>query len=147
MTIRKITVTSGEVSDDANTSTGAFDIPVGTTAQRPSSPTEGNIRYNTDLETTEIYAEGAWGRVSPLTPTISSITGNIYNTFAGNLTLAGSNFLSTNLVVSFTPSGGSASTVTVTPTSDIAATVAIPSAIYGQNAGTVIAISVICRSQ
>ena len=43
MTIRKITVTSGEVSDDANISTGAFDLPAGTTAQRPASPTDGNI--------------------------------------------------------------------------------------------------------
>jgi hypothetical protein len=56
-----ISVSSTDVSDDSNTSTGALDIPVGTTAQRPGSPTEGNIRYNTDLETTEIYAEGAWG--------------------------------------------------------------------------------------
>ena len=142
MTIRKITVTSGEVSDDANTSTGAFDLPVGTTAQRPGSPTEGNIRYNTDLNTTEIYAEGAWGKVSPLTPVLSSVTGAIINTLAQNLTLAGQNFLTSNLIVTFTPAGGSASTVTVTPSSDTAATVAVPSAIYGQSAGTVISITV-----
>ena len=61
MTIRKITVTSGEVSDDANTSTGAFDLPVGTTAQSLSSPTSGNIRYNTTLDTTEIYNGGCLG--------------------------------------------------------------------------------------
>ena len=142
MTIRKINVTSGEVSDDANTSTGAFDLPAGTTAQRPSSPDEGQIRYNTDLDTTEIYAEGVWGKVSPLTPILNSVTGVIYNSIAQNLTLAGSNFLSGNLVVTFTPSGGSASTVTVTPTSDTAATVAVPSAIYGQSVGTVIGITV-----
>ena len=29
-----ITVTSTEVSDDTNTSTGAFDLPAGTTAQK-----------------------------------------------------------------------------------------------------------------
>lgn len=142
MTIRKVNVTSGEVSDDANISTGAFDLPAGTTAQRPASPTDGNIRYNTDLDTTEIYAEGAWGKVSPLTPVISSVTGAIITTLAQNLTLAGQNFLTSNLVVTFTPSGGTASTVTVTPTSDTAATVAVPSAIYGQNAGTVIGITV-----
>ena len=44
-----ITVTSTEVSDDTNTSTGAFDLPAGTTAQRPSgSPATGNIRHNSE---------------------------------------------------------------------------------------------------
>lgn len=142
MAIDKITVNSTEVSDDVNTSTGAFDMPAGTTAQRPGSPTEGNIRYNTDLDTTEIYAEGAWGKVSPLTPVLTSVTGAIITTLAQNLTLAGQNFLTSNLVVTFTPAGGSASTVTVTPSSDTAATVAVPSAIYGQSAGTVIGITV-----
>ena len=137
-----ITVSPAAVSDQGNTSTGAFDIPAGTTAQRPSSPDNGYIRYNTDTDTTEIYAEGVWGKVSPLTPVLSSITGVIINTLAQNLTLSGQNFLTANLVVTFTPAGGSASTVTVTPSSDTAATVAVPSAIYGQNAGTVIAITV-----
>ena len=142
MTIRKITVTSGEVSDDANISTGAFDLPAGTTAQRPGSPTDGNIRYNTDLDTTEIYAEGSWGKVSPLTPTLTAATGNIYTSFAVNLALAGTNFLTANLVVSFTPAGGSASTVTISPSSDTSATVAVPSAIYNLAGGTVVSITV-----
>ena len=135
-------VAESQIYDVQTTSTGAFDMPAGTTAQRPGSPTEGNIRYNTDLDTTEIYAEGAWGKVSPLTPVLTSVTGVIITTLAQNLTLAGQNFLTTNLVVTFTPAGGSASTVTVTPSSDTAATVAIPSAIYGQSAGTVIGITV-----
>lgn len=135
-------VAESQIYDVQTTSTGAFDMPAGTTAQRPGSPTEGNIRYNTDLETTEIYAEGAWGKVSPLTPVLTSVTGVIITTLAQNLTLAGQNFLTSNLVVTFTPAGGSASTVTVTPSSDTAATVAVPSAIYGQSAGTVIGITV-----
>ena len=140
MTIRKITST--EVSNDANTSTGAFDLPAGTTAQRPGSPTSGNLRFNTTLLSTEIYDGSDWGKVSPLTPTLTGVTGTIYNTYAGNLTLAGTNFLTASLVVSFTPSGGSASTVTVTPSSDTAATVAVPSAIYGLSGGTVVSITV-----
>lgn len=142
MTIRKITVTSTQVSNDANTSTGAFDLPAGTTAQRPSSPTSGNLRFNTTLQTTEIYDGNNWGKVSPLTPVISSITGKIYNTLATNLTLSGSNFLTGSLDVTFTPSGGSASTVTVTPTSDVAATVAVPSAIYGLSVATLVSVTV-----
>lgn len=38
-------------------------IPVGTTAQRPISPTNGYIRYNTDLVTYEGYSNGAWGSI------------------------------------------------------------------------------------
>ena len=49
-----------QVSDSANTSTGFFDIPVGTTAQRPASPTSGQIRYNTDTPGFEGYGS-AWG--------------------------------------------------------------------------------------
>ena len=35
-------------------------IPKGTTAQRPSSPTEGHIRYNTDTNEFEGYQNGAY---------------------------------------------------------------------------------------
>lgn len=38
-------------------------IPVGTTAQRPASPADGMIRYNTDLSTFEGYRAGAWGAI------------------------------------------------------------------------------------
>lgn len=31
-------------------------VPVGTTAQRPSSPTVGYVRYNTDLGYLEMYS-------------------------------------------------------------------------------------------
>jgi hypothetical protein len=137
-----ITVSSTSVSDDANTSTGALDIPVGTTAQRPNPATSGNIRFNTDIQSTEIYDGTAWGKVSPISPTLNSISETVYNTIASNLTLAGTGFLSSNLVVGFTPSGGSETTVTVTPTSDTAATVAVPSAIYNQSAGTSISVTV-----
>jgi hypothetical protein len=53
-------VTPAAVSDQNNTSTGYFDLPSGTTAQRPASPTVGMIRYNTSLNAGEIYANGSW---------------------------------------------------------------------------------------
>ena len=41
-------------------STGSIQLPSGTTAQRPGSPTNGDIRYNsTDLEV-ESYKNGNW---------------------------------------------------------------------------------------
>jgi hypothetical protein len=41
--------------------TGQTKIPVGTTAQRAASPTNGMIRYNTDLNQYEGYSNGSWG--------------------------------------------------------------------------------------
>jgi len=129
--------------DNTPTSTGSFGLPKGTTAQRPTaSDTEGHIRYNTDNNLV-YYSDGTnWLKISATPVVLSSVSGDIVNGVATNLTLAGTGFLSAGLVVSFTPSGGSASTVTVTPTSDTAATVAVPSAIYGQSASTVISIFV-----
>ena len=41
---------------DANTtSTGFFQVPVGTTAQRPANPTSGTVRYNSNSSSLEIY--------------------------------------------------------------------------------------------
>lgn len=42
--------------------TGFLDIPVGTTAQRPASPSAGMIRYNTTLSSFEGYGT-AWGAI------------------------------------------------------------------------------------
>ena len=49
-------VTPAQVSDQANTSTGYFDLPAGTTAQRPASPGTGMVRFNTDLGYCEYYS-------------------------------------------------------------------------------------------
>jgi len=48
------------VSDQLNTSTGYFDLPAGTTAQRPASPVVGMTRYNTTLNQFEVYQNGSW---------------------------------------------------------------------------------------
>ena len=44
------------------TGTGAIDIPTGTTAQRPSTPAAGMIRYNSSLGQFEGYGS-AWGTI------------------------------------------------------------------------------------
>lgn len=44
-------------------STDSTSIPVGTTAQRPGSPTTGMIRFNTDLITAEGYNGTAWAPI------------------------------------------------------------------------------------
>lgn len=45
------------------TGTGVMLIPKGTTAQRPLSPTNGEMRYNTDTGQFEGYQGGAWGQL------------------------------------------------------------------------------------
>lgn len=58
-----VSVTPTAVSDQANSSTGYFDLPVGTTAERPASPTSGNMRYNTTTSSFEGYNGTAWGSI------------------------------------------------------------------------------------
>ena len=45
------------------TSTGFALIPAGTTAERPVSPANGQIRYNTTTAQFEGYQGGAWGQL------------------------------------------------------------------------------------
>ncbi len=53
-------LTPAAVSDQDNTSTGYFDLPVGTTAQRPGTPTVGMLRYNSTLNQYEFYTTSGW---------------------------------------------------------------------------------------
>jgi hypothetical protein len=43
-----------------NSATGYFDLPVGSTAQRPGSPNTGMIRFNSDLSAYEGYNTAGW---------------------------------------------------------------------------------------
>jgi len=58
-----VSITPTSVSDQNNTSTGYFDLPSGTTAQRPASPVAGMIRHNTTLTTVEFYDGVSWQNV------------------------------------------------------------------------------------
>ena len=53
-------VTPASISDKTNTSTGAFDIPTGTTAERPGTPASGMTRFNSSANFMEIYNGSAW---------------------------------------------------------------------------------------
>lgn len=44
--------------------TTSLQIPDGTTAERPSSPTVGNLRYNTTTGAVEIYHTSGWGALN-----------------------------------------------------------------------------------
>ena len=67
--------------------TGALNIPVGTTAERPTlgnSPVNGDIRYNTTLNSYEGYGNGAWGGLgggTEIDNTIATTTATGISTF------------------------------------------------------------------
>ena len=146
----ELRVTAAALEDSSNpydkdtSSTGSFALPVGTTAQQPTAAdTEGHIRYDSD-DNVVYYSDGAsWIKVSAATPILTSVTGNIYAGATSTLTLAGSGFLSSNLVVNFLQISDSIDAdVTVTPTSDTAATVTVPSAVYSNvTSGNVVAVT------
>jgi len=50
-----------DANQNANcTTTGSFVVPVGTTAQRPSSAVNGMVRFNTTISRLEGYANSTW---------------------------------------------------------------------------------------
>lgn len=67
-----VTLTATDIADGAVTvvktnfggSTEAIQIPAGTTAQRPVSPSAGEIRYNSTYGNVEVYNGSSWGIVS-----------------------------------------------------------------------------------
>lgn len=67
-----LAVAPSAVSDQSNTSTGYFDLPVGTTAQRPGSPNTGMIRYNTTTSAYEVYNGTSWVQLSTSPYTVSA---------------------------------------------------------------------------
>jgi hypothetical protein len=71
-------VISGNID---NTATGYFDLPSGTTAQRPGSPNTGMIRYNTTLGCLESYVQSAWQVVANTTLDYGLITSAAGTTF------------------------------------------------------------------
>jgi hypothetical protein len=61
-----VSVTPTAISDQTNSSTGYFDLPAGTTAQRPGTPGSGMIRFNTTIGEPEWYDtnSSSWLRFS-----------------------------------------------------------------------------------
>ena len=117
-----------------------------TTTQRNaiSGPIEGQVILNTTTGVLEYYDGSSWSKVSAVLAKLNTVTGNIFVGLAQTLTLAGEGFLASGLVVRFVQSADSIdSSVTVTPSSDTAATVAVPAAVYNNvTAGRVVEITV-----
>jgi len=117
-----------------------------TTSQRNalSSPIQGQVIFNTETSVLEFYNGSAWAKVSAVQAILNSVSGNLIDGLASSLTLSGEGFLASGLVVNFNQSADSIDVnVTVTPSSDTAATVQVPASVYNNvTAGRVVIIKV-----
>ena len=82
------------------TGTGAIDIPAGTTAQRPGTPSPGMIRYNTTTSAFEGYSSSAWGSIADniTNANISASAGIVDSKLTGTTCKAWVNFNGTGTV-------------------------------------------------
>ena len=80
--------------DTATASTGYFDLPAGTTAQRPGTPATGNMRWNTTDEALEHYSgsSGGWVQWAGAAPTITGINPTTAPQAGTSITATGVNF-------------------------------------------------------
>jgi hypothetical protein len=84
--------TPTDISDQDNNATGYFDLPAGTTAQRPAQPNVGMIRYNLNSGKPEVYDSEGWTAIAA-PPSISSVSPETFNGDSGTeFTIRGGNF-------------------------------------------------------
>ena len=122
---------NGNTANFTGNNTG-LGLPIGTNSNAPTASNyKGYIRYNDDDDVV-YYSDGSsWKKLSSVSAVLSSVTGDIFAGAASTLTLAGTGFLSANLVVNFNQTSDNINVnVTVTPSSDTAATVTVPSSVY-----------------
>ena len=71
-------------------------------ATAPASPVEGDLWYDTSVGALKSYDGTQFIKVSAEPVTLSGVTGTLLVGSAANLTLAGTGFLTANLIVNFT---------------------------------------------
>ena len=77
---------------------------INTTQRNALTAVEGQVIFNTTSGVLEYYDGSAWAKVSAVLAVLSSVSGNIFAGAATNLTLSGTGFLASNLVVNFNQS-------------------------------------------
>jgi hypothetical protein len=118
--------TPTDISDQPNNSTGYFQVPQGTSAQRPESPDAGMIRFNETTGYNEIYGGGGWVTISQ-PPQIDSVTPSSFNGEAGaTITINGSGFDLGSEVAFIDAQGNSTTSASVTFVSSGQLTATIP---------------------
>jgi len=77
----------GQVYSPNGDKNGAAQIPAGTTAERPSIPVDGMMRYNTGTRVFEVYSDGAWRFLtSGGALTVPSVNGEAFYTIPNTTT-------------------------------------------------------------
>ncbi len=104
------TVSPSAISDQPNSSTGYFDLPAGTTAQRPVSATAGAMRLNTETNYLEIYNGTVWVQLQYAGAMVTATGGSV--TMVGNYKLH-TFTTSGSLVISSAPIGATIEVLTV----------------------------------
>jgi hypothetical protein len=69
-------VPPSSVSSQVNTAVDYFDLPSGTTAQRPGTPDNGAIRYNSTDKIAEVYQNGYWNHLGQVVQQVSVTQSN-----------------------------------------------------------------------
>ena len=104
----------------------------------------GQIVYDETVNAVKFYNGSNWLKISAAIPTLTNISGQILDGVASTLTLTGTNFLQSNLVVNFLQTSDSINVdVTVTPTNSVSASVTVPATVYNNvTAGNAVTIKV-----
>ena len=99
-TIRSEDITAGEVKSDdiASVSTGYFDLPAGTTAQRPGTPNSGYTRFNSTTNSLEVHNGTSWVSFAAPTPSVTSIAPTTAATTGTSVVITGTDFDSNDTV-------------------------------------------------
>lgn len=93
------TFTNGDFSG-----TEALKVPVGTTAQRPGTPVDGDLRINTTLGNLEVYRNTAWRSLESGGGTMSNLVEDTTPQLGGNLDVNGNSIVSVSAGnISITP--------------------------------------------
>ena len=71
--------TFGIADDPIMPGTGSMTLPIGTTGERPGSPANGMVRYNSSLGKTEFYESGSWTSYGSGTGTVTSVSSTTTN--------------------------------------------------------------------
>jgi hypothetical protein len=81
---------STSVIEDVPGATGALALPDGTTAQRPSTPANGMVRYNTVTQEFEVYESAQWVHMigAQTHPTVVWLHDDFFGFFSGTALLS-----------------------------------------------------------
>jgi len=66
-------------NDTIETASSAITVPTGTTGERPTTPENGQIRYNTSDNVLEMYVNGAWKTIARV-----GLVSMVKDTFTGD---------------------------------------------------------------